>query len=128
MARLLLDTHAVLGMIDPINFALPRAFAEKLDGNHELFASSISLWEIAIKNRLGKLPLAIPLVEWPSALTDAEIGLLDLSVEHILAELEPLPSTKDPFDRLLLAIAHFERLEFVTIDRALIDHPLAWRP
>jgi PIN domain nuclease of toxin-antitoxin system len=77
---------------------------------------------------MGKLPLTIPLTDWPSALSDAEIQLIDISVAHILAEVEPLPSTKDPFDRWLLATAEVERLGFVTVDRAMLDHPLAWRP
>ena len=129
MADLLLDTHVMLGMIDPEHYPLPEGMLPTLgDAAHSLSVSSISLWEIAIKHRMGKLPLLIPLDEWPLALSDAKVRLVDISVAHILAELEPLPSTKDPFDRLLLATAEIENLQFVTVDRALLSHPLAWRP
>ncbi|MGF1549428.1 MAG: hypothetical protein ACFBQW_02680 [Sphingomonadaceae bacterium] len=36
--------------------------------------------------------------------------------------------TRDPFDRLLLAICQVERLRLLTTDQRLADHPLAWRP
>ncbi len=128
MARLLLDTHVALALIDPEKFELSPSVMQTLESGQSLFLSSVSLWEIAIKHRMGKLPLTIPLTDWPSALSDAEIQLIDISVAHILAEVEPLPSNKDPFDRLLLATAEVERLGFVTVDRAMLDHPLAWRP
>jgi PIN domain nuclease of toxin-antitoxin system len=48
-------------------------------------------------------------------------------VPHVITLVLPEPPTRDPFDRLLLAQAQVEGLQLVTIDRALIDHPLAYR-
>jgi PIN domain nuclease of toxin-antitoxin system len=89
--------------------------------------STVSLWEIAIKFRLGKLELKIPLDEL-LALTQG-IGLILLMIEpsHVLASVDPLPDTRDPFDRLLLAQCAVEGLRLVTLDRVLSRHPLAWR-
>jgi PIN domain nuclease of toxin-antitoxin system len=129
MANLLLDTHVMLAIVDPGNFALPTRYLNSLEtDDHSLAVSSVSLWEVAIKHRMGKLPLVMQLDEFPSALSHAGMRIVDISVAHILAELDPLPSTKDPFDRLLLATSSVERMLLATVDRALIDHPLAWRP
>ena len=54
--QLLLDTHIMLGLAEPENFPLPQKLYERLlSGPESLFVSTASLWEIAIKNRLGKL-------------------------------------------------------------------------
>ena len=91
-------------------------------------SSAPSLWEISIKNRLGKLPLSLPISEWPSFLADSRLELVEIRVAHIVADLDPMPDTKDPFDRLIAATAMVEGLKLVTVDRALLRLPLAWRP
>lgn len=73
------------------------------------------MWEIAIKQRVGKL-----------SLTDADIDqtLLDLSADeikierrHVLATAQLPLHHRDPFDRLLIAQAQLEGLTVVTSDR-----------
>jgi PIN domain nuclease of toxin-antitoxin system len=95
-------------------------------GGNTMFASVVSLWEIAIKHRLGRLPLPCPLEEWPGALSAFAIALMDVAASHVLAEADPAPNTRDPFDRLLLAICQAEKMRLVTFDRSLLGHPLAW--
>ncbi len=127
--RFLLDTHVVLGLVDAKYEKPPQwllAAAARLE--NELFISVISIWEVAIKHRLGKLPLPCPLPEWPDLLEAARITILGLDLAPVLVELEPVPGTRDPFDRLLLAIAQSQGMRLLTMDRALVDHPLAWRP
>jgi PIN domain nuclease of toxin-antitoxin system len=94
----------------------------------ELCSSVASLWEIAIKVRLGKLPLRHPLKVLPELLDSLSMQTLTIETRHVLAELYPEPDTRDPFDRLLLAQCSVEKLLLVTQDRALVSHPLAWRP
>ena len=55
------------------------------------------------------------------------LTMLPIAIEHVLTVAQPEPPTRDPFDRLLLAQAQVENLQLVTIDRALVDHPLAFR-
>ncbi len=129
MSDLLLDTHVMLGLAEPEYFPLPVKFQQSLDDcSDKFFVSCASLWEIAIKHRLGKLPLTVPLSEWPTLLFATGLRLIDVVADHVLADLDPVPDTKDPFDRLLLSTAAVERLHFATIDSVLRDHPLAWRP
>ncbi|MFN3634294.1 MAG: type II toxin-antitoxin system VapC family toxin [Rhizobium rhizophilum] len=92
------------------------------------FVSVASVWEIAIKSRLGKLETGIPLTDIPANLRSGGLEILGIEAAHVLHTLDPEPPTRDPFDRLLLAQCHVEGLQLVTVDRALVDHPLALRP
>lgn len=124
---LLLDTHILLALGDTKLDPLPSHIDETVrDPNNALFASVASLWEIAIKHRLGKLPLPCPLEEWPDALSTMAVTVMDIHLRHVLVEADPLPETKDPFDRLLLAICEYEDMRLVTLDKTLLRHPLTW--
>lgn len=98
-----------------------------LASSADLTASVASLWEIAIKWRLGKLPIKTPPSALPDALGRGKISLLNIDHRHVLAELDQEPATRDPFDRLLLAQCQVEGMRLVTIDRVLSAHPLSWR-
>ncbi|WJR66032.1 type II toxin-antitoxin system VapC family toxin [Neorhizobium sp. CSC1952] len=126
--RLLLDTHFVLAGVNremaeryPL---IERLIAESLT---ESFVSVASLWEIAIKSRLGKLETRIPVEDIPSYLASAGFTILHIDIPHVITAAEPEPETRDPFDRLLLAQCQAEGLLLVTIDRALTGHRLAFK-
>jgi PIN domain nuclease of toxin-antitoxin system len=124
---LLLDTHILLAIVDTPR-RLPSAMEELIrSGEVAMSASVASLWEIAIKDRLGKLPMRTSPQSLPDALAAAGIGILPIDQRHVLAELDAEPATRDPFDRLLLAQCQVEGMRLVTIDRALVALPLAWR-
>ena len=125
--RLLLDTHVLI--------ALARGELAELDArtastvtSHEnvLFASAASLWEIAIKTRLGKIDPGLALDDLPDYLEAIGLNLLVVNHRHAVMSLDPEPATRDPFDRLLLAQCAVEQLHLVTRDRRLVSHPLAW--
>jgi PIN domain nuclease of toxin-antitoxin system len=127
--RLLLDTHILLPMVDGSGRDLPAHI--RMAVTHEdadLYASVASAWEVAIKHRLGKLPLPCPLSNWPGALTSLNIAIIPIRTAHVIREAEPSPQTRDLFDRLYLAICAVEQMRLVTLDEKLVDHPLAWRP
>lgn len=126
--RLLLDTSVLLPVLRGDHAGLHRSLVDVLaDAGTKPVVSVASLWEIAIKHRLGKLPLKLPLDELPWACASAGAELLPLTPEHALAEAEPVPATRDPLDRLLLAVCAVEDMRLLTTDRALAVHPLAWR-
>ena len=118
--RLLLDTHVLVWWLldDP---ALPRRVtAEMRDPENEVFVSSASAWEIATKYRLGRMPQAEPLVQGFGQLVgDQRWTTLPISVDHALHAGLMKADHADPFDRMLAAQAHLERLRLVTGDRAL---------
>jgi PIN domain nuclease of toxin-antitoxin system len=92
-----------------------------------IFVSVASLWEAAIKSRLGKLPVRTPVEKWPSLLGALDVPLLPIGEQHVFAPIGSEPVTRDPFDRLLLGVCAAENLELITRDSALAEHPLAWR-
>ncbi|MBP1844691.1 PIN domain nuclease of toxin-antitoxin system [Rhizobium petrolearium] len=126
--RLLLDTHIVLAF-------LRREFDRQFPEIHRFFSNSsatgfvsvASLWEIAIKSRLGKLDPGMPLEDIPTILEEADLTILLIDIPHVTTAAEPGPETRDPFDRLLLAQCQVEGLLLVTIDRALVGHHLAFK-
>jgi PIN domain nuclease of toxin-antitoxin system len=119
--RLLLDAHTLLWFLaDHPQLSAPAKTAIE-DPANERWLSPISLLEIALKNRLGKLALPAPFgTLFPSVLVAEDIHLLPIEPQHI----EPLTSLpfhhKDPFDRLVAATALVERLTVVSID-AILD-------
>ena len=126
--RLLLDTHIVLSIVNERTADLPATLRGVLaDSESEFYVSVASLWEIAIKWRLGKLKLSGDLELLPDIVTSGGLELLPINEHHVLATVQPEPMTRDPFDRLLLAQCSVEELRLVTVDRALISHTLAVR-
>ena len=117
--RLLLDTHVFLWAVTA-NRRLKPATRGYLSQADAVYVSAASIWEIAIKSRLGKIEGD------PVALTNAieESGFQELAVtSRHAAAVATLPlHTSDPFDRLLLAQAFLEPLRLVTADDALRAH------
>lgn len=126
--RLLLDTNVLIALIDARLDALDIEKREAVTApDSTLYVSVASLWEIAIKVRLGKLALNVVPAALPGLIEAMGIALLVINEHHVLAVAVPEPPTRDPFDRLLLAQCQVESLHLVTLDRALTHHPLAWR-
>jgi PIN domain nuclease of toxin-antitoxin system len=126
--RLLLDTHIVLSIVNERTADLPATLRGVLaDSESEFYVSVASLWEIAIKWRLGKLKLSGDLELLPDIVTSGGLELLPINEHHVLATVQPERMTRDPFDRLLLAQCSVEELYLVTVDRALVSHTLAVR-
>jgi len=124
--RLLLDTHIFIGLIGERSRTLTGGIRRLVeDPAAELNVSVASLWEIAIKSRLGKLVIAVGLDALPELIDSMAMRLIPIIASHVLADVEPEPPTRDPFDRLLLAQCRCEGLRLITLDRALISHPLA---
>ena len=127
--RLLLDTHILLSLIEHQIAGLPAGIQALLrDPNNEHHLSAGSLWEIAIKSRLGKLRLKPSLSTLPELIDSLGIAIVPIDEHHALAAVEPEPKTRDPFDRMLLAQCQIEGLQLVTTDRALVSHPAAAKP
>jgi PIN domain nuclease of toxin-antitoxin system len=109
---LLLDTHVLLWLLagDDDRFGTDTLKALR---EESAAVSAATVWEIAIKRRLGKLTAPPNLVE-----TVAAAGLQLLSVTAVHAEhVGALPDLhRDPFDRLLVAQARLETLTLVTGD------------
>ena len=126
--RLLLDTHVVLAILRKDAGARFPEIASLLGDSKTVgFVSVASLWETAIKARLGKLDPGMALEDIAGSLEEIGLILLRIEIQHVITAADPEPETRDPFDRLLLAQCKVEGLQLATVDRLLVDHPLALR-
>jgi PIN domain nuclease of toxin-antitoxin system len=121
--RLLLDTHCFLWLNDRPERLGPMALSACQDPGNPLYLSLVSLWEIEIKQHLGKLALKAP---WRQMLSrqQADNGLrtLPISLSHI-EQLAQLPMHhRDPFDRMLIAQARVEGMALVSVDGAMASY------
>ncbi len=115
--RLLLDTHAVLWALSAPRTFLPAARALIVDPGNDVWISVASIWEIAIKQRLGKLTLPDEAGEWlPPALEATRINHLDIRPAHAYAAAVLPDHHRDPFDRMIIAQAREEGLAVMTRD------------
>jgi PIN domain nuclease of toxin-antitoxin system len=117
--RLLLDTHIALWAVsdDPKLSRSARRLIE--DRGNDLFVSTVSLLEIAIKRARRPASLGIGAAQARDLFLSAGYALLPVFPDHAIA-VEALPATHpDPFDRLLVAQALSEPLRLLTHDRAL---------
>ena len=122
--KYLLDTHIFLWLNEE-----PEKLSSTMrlvceDPANTLVISLVSLWEIQIKQQLGKLQLDLP---WRQMLDtqqqDNGLLLLPIEIKHISA-LEKLPSIhRDPFDRLLIAQALQENMIILSADAVFTQYP-----
>ena len=82
-----------------------------------LYLSVASSWEIAIKAKLGKLPLPQPPKQYIADVLEY-LNLISLEIKnHHALQTYTLPAHhKDPFDRLLIAQAQTEKLHLMSAD------------
>ena len=96
--------------------------ARKLLAGSACVLSAASVWEVAIKYRLGKLPIAPGLFRDHMIAAGAE--LLMVSDAHAI-ETAALPRHHDdPFDRMLIAQTRVEKLRAVSADKAWRNYEL----
>lgn len=118
--QILIDTHVLLWWIrgGSESQLKKKHLDQLLDATNSLYLSYVSVWEMAIKQSIGKLKLPVPADEFARfEVQDKNLQLLPVKLEHIGA-YEKLPLThRDPFDRLLAAQAKVERVKFMTGDK-----------
>jgi len=114
--RLLLDTHVFLWVVMASERLTP-AVRTRLRRAEAVYVSAASLWEIAIKSRLGKINGDAEALA--AAIETSGFRELAVSARHAAAVAKLPLHHSDPFDRLLIAQAFTEPLHLLTADRAL---------
>ncbi|MCV7383820.1 type II toxin-antitoxin system VapC family toxin [Mycolicibacter longobardus] len=115
----LLATHALLwALTDPARLG-PNAREVLTDRSVPIFVSSVSAWELATKQRLGKLPQADAVLGAYSRHLD-RLGAtrLPMDEEHALLAGRLDWDHRDPFDRMLAAQAIIHSMTLITGDAA----------
>ena len=113
---LLLDTHALIWFMNGDNQLPEKSILLIKSIDNKCLVSIASIWEIAIKQSLGKLDLNGGLNEISKIMLRYEIQLLPITFEHIQRLLTLDFHHRDPFDRIIISQAFVERLFVVTKD------------
>jgi PIN domain nuclease of toxin-antitoxin system len=123
--RLLLDTCTFLWIVGGAKELSPRAREAFADPANEVFLSAASAREIAVKHRLGELPLPSPPGEFvPTQRTAHGIEPLPVDEEAAL-HVAKLPGLhRDPFDRMLVAQALVGGLVVLSPDDPIRQYPV----
>jgi PIN domain nuclease of toxin-antitoxin system len=119
MARYLLDTHIFLWWMSDADQLSQEVFDTISNTSNQIYISSASIWEIAIKESLGKLKVDADL----SSAIEAN-GFIELKISAICAnatkKLEQIH--RDPFDRMLIAQAIEGDMTLITVDRYIVQY------
>jgi PIN domain nuclease of toxin-antitoxin system len=112
--KLLLDTHILI-------WASARTLPQEAvpfiaNADTILLFSPVSIWEVVIKNRLGRSDFNIDPAALRHGLLERGYVELDITSRHVLATGDLPPLHKDPFDRLLIAQARIEEITLLTAD------------
>ena len=121
--KLLLDTHVWLWWNTQPERLAANARRQIGDVRNEVFLSAASVWEMAIKRRLGKLSLPESVGSYVARrLATDDVRALPVTVDHASAveTLELLH--RDPFDRLLIIQARHEGLRLLTVDDEVLAY------
>jgi len=120
--KLLLDTQLLLWAAGQPERLSAAARKQLNDPKNELLFSAASLWEIAIKNSLGREDFRVEPRLLRRGLLDNGYTELPITSQHAV-NIDGLPPRhKDPFDRLLLAQAFTEGITLLTTDSQLAKY------
>jgi PIN domain nuclease of toxin-antitoxin system len=113
---LLLDTQVALWWLTA-SPRLPKP-SRDLMASSPCVISVVSIWEVALKHRLGKLPVSPK--RFRDEMRASGATILAINDEHVLTTVSGLKSHRDPFDRLLVSVAKADDLTLLTADDLLI--------
>ena len=123
--KLLLDTSAFLWYLSG-DTKLPKPVMSAVRSpENDVWLSVVSLWEIVVKHKLGKLPLpAAPATYIPRQRERHAIDTLSLE-ERAIVHLPKLPPHhRDPFDRMLICQSIEHEMLIVTSDPRILEYPV----
>ena len=117
---MLLDTCALLALA---RGELPPGAATAVRAARVASVSVVSAWEVAIKAAAGKLRLTLPPVQWYLGLVEQyDLQEIPLDVNVVCAAAALPPIHRDPFDRVLVALALARALRVVTPDQNIAQY------
>jgi len=124
MKHLLLDTHAAIWFFNGSSNLSAAAKQAILNPDHQINVSIVSVWELVVKINVGKLKFAGGVAGFMELIDSNGFRLLNIAPKHLL-ELERLPLYhRDPFDRILIAAATSEKMDFITTDENILLYPV----
>jgi len=125
--NLLLDTHALIWFLNGDETELSLQARQLISTpSNTSFISIASLWEMAIKIRIGSLSFEPGYENLLPLIDQNEFMLLPITFQHT-RELLSLPMLhRDPFDRLMIAQSITEGMTFLTRDANIHQYAVDW--
>lgn len=122
--KILVDTHLLIwaGYRLPQLSKRARALIENPDNT--LLFSAASIWEMAIKQALGREDFDVDVVGLRKGLLENNYQEVAVTSEHAVAVASLPMHHRDPFDRLLIAQAQIEKTALLTADKRLSAYGL----
>jgi len=122
----ILDTHVLLWLLRDEKILSETVRQIILDDESNKFISIASLWEISIKNRIGKLPLKKGVYEIFDKLETYGFGLLQID-RNCIEIYNALPLIhRDPFDGMIIATAVYKQMTVITTDENIQKYNVNW--
>ncbi|MBO7145039.1 MAG: type II toxin-antitoxin system VapC family toxin [Salinivirgaceae bacterium] len=119
----IIDTHALLWYLRNSG-DLSELALNTINTTELIYTSVASLWEIAIKQSIGKLDLDFSITQIENLCNEKDIQILPIKSKH-LDKLKNLPKYHgDPFDRLIISQALTENLTIITRDSTIPNYPV----
>ena len=119
----MLDTNAFIILLygDVADGKLTDQVLNIMKTEDKLYLSVVSLWEMAIKMKLGKLQIDSTIAKIEKRCHENGIDIIPIKAAHMDKTMElPLMSDhKDPFDRLIMATALTEELVLISTDERI---------
>ena len=126
--KCLLDTCTLIWLCAEPDQLSPLAHEMIDNPRHELLLSEVSVLEISLKWSAGKLGLPSPPRNWvPEQIKQWEIQTLPIETEEMFRSSELPKLHKDPFDRLIVAIAIRHECVLLSPDAAIRQYPVDCR-
>jgi PIN domain nuclease of toxin-antitoxin system len=122
VSRILIDTHLLIWALDEFE-RLPAEMREIIqDPGNDIVFSAVSIWEIAIKLRLGRANFAVRPDEIAASAIATGFSELPLRWQAAAAVADLPLHHRDPFDRVIVAQAIVEPIHLYTVDRKLMPY------
>ncbi len=122
----LLDTNALIILLfgKVTTAELSKETLDILEGSDEIYASEASLWEMAIKMKIGKLYINESVYNIAEKCRQEGVRFIPMTIGQIdkTLDLPLLPDHREPFDRLIIAVAKTNGLSLISTDEKMYDH------
>jgi PIN domain nuclease of toxin-antitoxin system len=120
--KYLLDTLVLLWAAANPEKISPSVRAQLEDPQNQLYFSSASIWEIAIKQDLNRDDFNIDVMQFRQAFLENEYEELPIGSDHAVFTRALVNHHKDPFDRILIAQAWIEDITLITADERVAQY------
>lgn len=123
MTAYLVDTHTLIWATAESGKLSEKVRTLLNNSTQRIFVSHATLWELSIKQTLGKIQLP---ERFFADLPNLGYEMLPLSVEHFSVYRQLPLLHRDPFDRILAAQAKAEDLTLITCDTEIQEYDIKW--